>query len=241
MEPAEQIAAIEREAEALITAAERAPEAAVPSCPGWTVDTLVNHLGRVHRWATEIVLAGGDPPQGFPPRPELADAAWFREGAANLRRALTATDPDAPCWTFLGQGTARFWFRRQTLETAVHRWDVEESFGAAGQFDTALAVDGVAEIFEMHLPRLLAGHDAPDLPLGSLHVHATDSPEGEWILERSDDGQLVLRHGHEKGDAAVRASAGDLLLWGWGRGALAGLEVVGDAEVAQAWTRVITR
>lgn len=230
----ELIAALEREAATLISAASTDFEAAIPACPGWDVRTLVVHLGRVHRWATAALQAGGSAPAGFPARPDELTDTWFADGVNELADVLRTVDPDAPAWTFLGPGTTRFWARRQALETAVHRWDVEDAIGGATPVDAELAVAGVDEVLDVFLPRRLQGDEPPTLPAGSLHIHATDDDHGEWII-RSHDGELLVGHGHEKGDAAVRGPAGDLLLWLWGRLDLDALEVFGDAGVARDW------
>ena len=230
--------ALEREADTLITVARDHMADDVPSCPGWTVETLVNHLGRVHRWARELVAAGGDGPPPFPGRPDEVTEEWFRAGVREFTAAFAEAGADGPAWTFLGPGTARFWMRRQALETAVHRWDVELAAGSPTAVDAELAVVGVDEVLDMHVPRLLAGDDPPSLPHQSLHLHASDNPHGEWIVG-SDGGEMLVGHGHEKGDAAVRGSASDLLLWMWGRRTLDDLEVMGDRAVAEAWAGVI--
>lgn len=240
MESAALLGAIRREAEALITAAEPDMGAQVRSCPGWSVGTVVSHIGRVHRWATGIVAAAGDPPPGFPPRPDTpVDRAWFHDGVGALCTELESAGPDRPVWTFLGPGQTRFWFRRQALETAVHRWDVEDARSHAAPIETELALAGIDEIFDMHLPRRLAGADPPALPASSLHLHATDDAHGEWIIAGDDQGALLVGHGHERADVALRASASELLLWSWGRRPIDGLEILGDRAAAAAWAAVM--
>ena len=71
------------------------------------------------------------------------------------------------------------------------------------------------------------------LPHGSMRLHRTDGP-GEWMLELID-GVVVMSEKHAKGDVAVRGSASDLYLLAWNRRSTDGLEVFGDAEVAQSW------
>ena len=47
------IDAIERESAAFVAAAAAVDaDAPVPSCPDWTVDDLLRHVGIVQRWAT---------------------------------------------------------------------------------------------------------------------------------------------------------------------------------------------
>jgi uncharacterized protein (TIGR03083 family) len=203
----------------------------VPSCPDWDVETLVNHLGRVHRWVTAMVRARSAERGEFPPRPERVDAEWFTEGVTELTAALEEAGPDAPMWTFPnGGGTSRFWFRRQAEETAVHRWDVQLALGSPQPIETEVALAGVDELLDV----FFAGRKA-DLG-GSIHFHATDSRHGEWIVRNDDDGALMVGHGHEKGDVALRATASDLLLWLWGRPVdEAGLEVFGDESLLDQW------
>jgi MDMPI C-terminal domain len=52
------------------------------------------------------------------------------------------------------------------------------------------------------------------LDAGTMHVHATDDGlggDGEWMVRR-EDSQVLVEHGHGKGDVAVRGPAGSLLL-----------------------------
>jgi uncharacterized protein (TIGR03083 family) len=233
MEQEEYLATIRSEAEAIGALLDEHRTADVPSCPGWTVEQLVNHLGRVHRWVTAMVRSRAAERADFPPRPERVDAEWLAEGVAELTAALEEAGPDVPMFTFPhGGGTSRFWFRRQAEETAVHRWDAEHAAdpGAARPIDTEVALAGVDELLDV----LFAGR--PIELDGTVHLHATDSPHGEWIIRLDDDKTLLVGHGHEKGDVAVRATASDLLLWLWGRPIPADrLEVFGDEAVLGQW------
>ncbi|HUP84523.1 MAG TPA: maleylpyruvate isomerase family mycothiol-dependent enzyme [Acidimicrobiales bacterium] len=210
---------------------EGAPAAEVPSCPGWDVEKLVGHLGRVHRWVTAMVRTRSTERLDFSPRPERVDRPWFDEGVTELVAALEEAGPDSPMWTFPGGGgRSRFWFRRQAEETAVHRWDAQLAVGVPEPIETELALTGIDELLDVFFaPRQV------DLG-GSVHFHATDSPHGEWIVTNDPDGGLLIGHGHEKGDVALRATAGDLLLWLWGRPVPeTGLEVFGDEAVLDRW------
>ncbi len=232
MDPDELLEALRREGTALAAAAARGGLAApVPSCPGWDVGRVVEHLGRVHRRVTAMVRGRSQERVELPPRPPVVDREWFEEGLTELAAALEEAGPDAPVWTFPGgSGTARFWFRRQALETALHRWDVEASFGAPSPVETELALAGIDEVLDV----LLASR-RPDLG-GSVHLHATDSPHGEWIVREGDDA-LLVGHGHERADVALRATAGELLLWLWGRDVPeARLEIFGDRSILERWS-----
>jgi uncharacterized protein (TIGR03083 family) len=233
MHPDELLEAIRSEGAAVAARIEGAdPDLTVPATPEWTVQQLVGHLGRVHRWVTAMVRTKATERAEFPKRPDVIDAAWFSEGVTELTAALEEAGPDQPMWTFdRGGGTSRFWFRRQAEETAVHRWDLDHALGDPKPIDTEVALAGVDELLDV----FFAGRPA-ELG-GSIHFHATDSPHGEWIITTDkDDGSILVGHGHEKGDVALRATASDLLLWLWGRPiAEAGLEVFGDEALLDQW------
>lgn len=232
MHPDELLVALRAEGEAFAEAADGAFDADVPTCPGWDVRQLVNHLGRVHRWATGVVRMRAEEAPAFPPRPEVVDLSWFAEGVTELAAALEEAGPDVALWTFPGGGgSSRFWFRRQAVETALHRMDAQSAVGAVQPIATELALAGVDEMLDVYLlPR------TGELG-GSVHFHATDSRHGEWIVQDDPDGSgLLIGHGHEKGDVALRATASDLLLWLWGRDVPADrLEVFGDAAILERW------
>jgi uncharacterized protein (TIGR03083 family) len=216
--PSDYLTSIRRDATTLADVARKAPrDTPISGCPGWDLDDLVVHLGRIHRWVVAAVDAGGENPGKFPPGPD--DAAdypdWLAEGAEIMCQKLAALDPAATVWNFSGNKlTAAFWARRQALETAVHRWDGEEAAGPAGAIGAELAVDGIDEIFDVFAPLRRAGKEPLQLG-GSLHLHATDA-DGEWTIA-APDGELVVERGHAKGDVAVRGPASTLYLMLWRR------------------------
>src|SRR3954452_5010918 len=57
------LAAMRRDSDAFYAAADAAdPSLAVPSCPGWSVEDLVWHLGEVHWfWATDVETKANNP------------------------------------------------------------------------------------------------------------------------------------------------------------------------------------
>lgn len=200
----------------------------VPSCPGWDLGRLVGHLGRVHRMALAVVSTGSMSPAApadlaAPPDDQDALRSYFSESAAQLVSDLATTSLEAPCWTFLGTGdVTAFWHRRLAHEHSVHRYDAELAVGTPNPIPVDLAIDGVNEYFLMSNVRVLP--KKPDFALGgTIHLHATDSPDGEWMIEQTGSA-LTVSHGHRKGDAAVRGTASDLLLGLWGRKDLTGTE-----------------
>jgi uncharacterized protein (TIGR03083 family) len=235
--PIDYLTSVRDDAKALAEGARRGPRTApIAGCPGWDIDQLLVHLGRIHRWVVKAIDSGGENPGKLPPGPD--DPAtypdWLVEGADVLCERLGELEPEATVWNFTGTAlTAAFWTRRQALETAVHRWDGEAAVGAAAPIDAALAVEGIDEILTVFAPLRLGG--APLEIGGSLHLHATDA-EGEWTIT-TPNGALTVEHGHAKGDVAVRGPASTLYLMLWRRVSPTDpdLERFGDETVLDRW------
>jgi uncharacterized protein (TIGR03083 family) len=181
------------------------PTAIVPSCPGWTVADLADHLGGVHQWARHAVVEGN--PEGSP-EPASGDlAAWYRRRAGDLLTTLEATEPDSSAWTFGSDaGTAGWWSRRQVHETRMHTRDL---LGAVGRVDEwsiepALAWDGVREVATEFYPRQVRLGRTEPLP-GTLRLLATDVAVEPIVI---GDAEPVVE---------VRAPAVEVLLMLWHR------------------------
>ena len=243
VEHLEYLAAIERNAEALVVAAEIAGLAAtVPSCPGWTVSDLLGHMGLVHRWA--LVNSGRRPEEGQVPKGELDPAPppdarfdWVRAGVAPLVAALAARAPETPTWTFLPPNTAAFWPRRQAHETTLHRVDAQLAAGLPQPIDAPLAVDAIDEFLALvaHRPPEVGQWEAGE----TVHLHATDVT-GEWLLRRTAEG-VEVEPVHAKGTLAVRGPASELLCWMTGRGGAEALELFGEPALAERFRHDVKR
>ncbi len=212
--------AIRTEGERLLATAGAAPEAAVPSCPGWDNRTLAQHIGRIWFYVsrqartTEPLESNGAPAEGEDP------LAWAADGLSALLLTLAEIDPHAECWNWARNepNTAAFWFRRMAQETAVHRWDAESARGEPEPIPSWLAADGIEEVMTMWLPKR-RGQSKEDI-VGTAHLHAADPSEGqpsEWFLELGPQGKVTCRHAHEKGDAVLRGTSSDILLRLWKR------------------------
>src|SRR5262245_2669627 len=82
------------------------PTAPVPSCPGWNVRDLVNHLGGVYDWVFHHVGRGvvAPPERGEYAPPEGAEVvAWWDERFAALVELLDRLDPELPAWNWASQ------------------------------------------------------------------------------------------------------------------------------------------
>lgn len=223
----------------------------VPSCPGWKLGDLAWHLGKVwNRWG-RIVSEGITTLEGVqaieqPARPADDDLLvdWVSAAHTSVYSALTRAGDDTEVWTWTGANRTAAWVeRRMTHETAVHRWDAAQAVGVPYEIPTAVAADGIDEFLTWFAARRMSEGASP--VDGTVHLHCTDTDSevaegtddrsavpGEWLVSRLDESGIDFTHEHAKGDAAVRGSANDLLLWLWGRDA-GTVEILGDAAVAE--------
>jgi uncharacterized protein (TIGR03083 family) len=199
------------------------PSARVPTCPDWSVAGLGEHVGSIHRWATQMVAVASserisarsldlgvpDDPRGLPD--------WVRAGVEPLIAALRSVDPDAPMWAWGSDKHARFWSRRMVHETAVHGADAEFAAGVRPVVDAAIAIDGIDEFLD-NLPH--AVYFAPRVAelRGTGDVLALVEPSSgtQWTITlRPDD--FVWDHTEVDAGVTVEGSASDLLLLAYGR------------------------
>jgi uncharacterized protein (TIGR03083 family) len=230
------IDAIERESATFIAAAASVDsDARVPSCPDWTADDLLRHVGIVQRWATGQVAERRTErvwtDDVDAPTDRDALLGWVRESSAELVAVLRATPPDTAMWTFPGMGEARFWSRRQAHEIALHRVDAQLVAGLPDPIDSDLACDGIDEFLDGVVPYRLR-----DRMVGNgetFHFHRTDG-DGEWLVRLTPEGPEVER-AHAKGDVAVRGGASDLLLVMRNRAGVDAVEMFGDEALLARW------
>jgi uncharacterized protein (TIGR03083 family) len=219
----------------------------IPTCPGWTLQKLLRHVGRGDRWAAQIVRDRMDEAldlrsvEGGKPPPDLAGTvSWLNGGAQRLVDAVELTGVETPVWTFLGPRPANWWVRRRLHEVAVHRADAAMALGAEYSLDADIAADAITEWLER--VEIQAGGGGAPLPLddgNTIHLHATDSglnEPGEWTIGVSGD-KVTWSHEHGKGSVALRGGATELLLALLRRTPVGdtGVEVHGDASVWENW------
>ncbi|WP_155059220.1 maleylpyruvate isomerase family mycothiol-dependent enzyme [Streptomyces blattellae] len=237
METAEFVGILDREGQALATAAERAgTDVKVPTCPDWQVRDLLRHTGTVHRWAAGFVSEGYPsyrPDDGLPDLDGSELVTWFRDGHRHLVDALSAAAPDVKCWHFLpAPSPLAFWARRQAHETAVHRFDAELACGGTpSEIAPAFAVDGIDEL-------LLAFHarrksrvrtDQPRV----LRVRATDVDGAVWTVRLSPEPPVATRDDVPGADCEIRGPAARIYLSLWNR--LPFPAVTGDTSLTALW------
>lgn len=220
----------------------------VPTCPGWTVQELVHHLGGIYRYIQALVARGvtTKPEPEFRDKlvnhdlpPEHETVAWFREQLTGLHELLDSLDPQLAAWNWAPQAkVVAFWPRRMAHETSVHRWDIQMALhGLAEPVEQRLAADGVAEVLDTWLP---AGRrKGPTDKFGVVQLAATDVGQ-EWFLRLRGEGVALLDTAtilddtdpHEQAVAAGTAS--DLQLALMGRVGFDVLDVAGDESLLTA-------
>jgi uncharacterized protein (TIGR03083 family) len=215
--------------------------AAVPSCPGWSVDDLVRHVAEVYEHKIACTLLGRAPDPWPPDWPADRDPIeWLPEAHARLLELFDRSEPTSPSATWWPPDqTVGFWARRMAHETAVHRVDGELAAGTPSPIDPDLAADGIAEILEI----MLAGDwkDEPDDAASGQRVFIQAGGEvgGEaggqaggrsWLVTIERAAVDVTEGVRDGGTAHARIEGepADVDLWLWGRAPDARVRRSGD-------------
>ncbi|MDQ1725452.1 MAG: hypothetical protein QOG52_2480 [Frankiaceae bacterium] len=223
-------------------------QAAVPSCPGWTVGDVVAHTSDVYRRQAAVIRLGRRPTAGeWQQSPAGGSLGWFRASLRAMLDELAGREPASAAHTRWPQDpTVGFWYRRMALETVVHRVDVEQAVGVRTPVDAALAVDGIDEVLTVFLRDSWAGvsedgwgelrpEDGADRTVAvraggaawrcHLHPAAVD-------VTRATDAEQVRDW---PADAAIGGEPSAVLLWLWGRAPDDAVGLTGDADVLRAF------
>ncbi|HYH48298.1 MAG TPA: maleylpyruvate isomerase family mycothiol-dependent enzyme [Acidimicrobiia bacterium] len=244
MEPLEYLDHVTADVALFLDAARTAGvDAAVPTCPDWTVADLARHQGRVYRWMCQLLETEAQnyvSPKEIAAQAEREDPiAWLEEGATQALDYFGSADPETQVWNWVDgrPGPARFWYRRMAHETVIHRIDAEAAAGRtpAPVEPAEFASDGIDEFLQFLPVRAARGASIP--LTGSYHFHSTDVP-GEWVVA-FPDGTIEVRREHAKADTAVRGPASDLELFLYNRRNAEGLEIFGDPARMTAWSEAI--
>jgi len=233
-------------------------EHAVATCPGWNAGDLLWHLTEVQLFWAAIV-------EGRLAEPGAADAAkparptaradlleLFATAGRRLADCLETVPFETPVWTWADDRTVGFVARRQAHEALIHRLDAEIVIAEATLIDVALAADGIDEILTLMIGAVpssatfvedgrTARIEASDL--GSVwnvqfgHLTETGSHGGN---NRSVDALVVAegRSDIEPG-AVVRAGAGLLDSWLWGRAGSSDLTRDGNPAVFERFEKIV--
>ncbi|MGE9782206.1 maleylpyruvate isomerase N-terminal domain-containing protein [Janibacter sp. G368] len=246
------LAAIERETRRFREClADADPGLRVPTCPDWTADDLLWHLGgEVQDFWAWVIAHRPEVPEAYEEPERPADRAGLLahldHAHEQLMLGLRNADPADAAWSWVGDPalhTVGFTVRRQAHEALIHRVDAELTVGEVTPLDPQLASDGVLECLEWMYGNLpgWAGweHDG-----SRVLVHAADT--GHRVLvglgrvtgrnprtgDEVDQTELQVLdrsvHGHAEADATITADAAALDLWLWHRGPAHPVEMEGD-------------
>ena len=224
-----QLASIDADGRHIAEVTRAAPDRHVPSCPDWTGRDLLAHVSRSTRLLAAIVEAGGAQPAPLPDLTVDEADATYDENLQRMIATMRATPPDAPAfnWSVTAQ-VAGFWSRRALHELAVHRWDADTiNTAEPAPVPSEVAVDGIAEFFEVFVPTGLAAGMAPPSPV-------------TLVLEITDTGQRQEHPLPEPGgpETVLRGTASDLLLAVWRRHDPLAHHAGGDPAVLAAWPSI---
>ncbi|MGW1726250.1 maleylpyruvate isomerase family mycothiol-dependent enzyme [Streptomyces sp. NPDC002306] len=227
---------------------------AVPTCPDWTLEQLVRHMGGALRWVELIVRTraphdipeedvpgvGGPDAEGDP----AALDAWLKESGDLLVDTLGRAGPDTTVWGWAGIHDSGFWARRMAHEITVHRADATLAAGLPYEVAPEVAADAIDEWLEIvtYMWRTSPERVADDLRgpgVRGIGLHATDSAPGlnaGWLVELTEDG-VGWRRGREEATVVLRGPLTDVLLAFYRRLPLdsPGLEILGERELLEFW------
>jgi uncharacterized protein (TIGR03083 family) len=199
-------------------------EAAVPTCPGWTVADLTRHVGTVYLHKSAAMRDGVEPEEGWPP-PELADEepiALLDRAYAELRDEFAGRRPEDPAGSWYPPDqTVGFWGRRMAQETVIHRIDAE--LGArqpVAPVPDDLAIDGIDELLKVFVAFSVSDWgqfftDILDSSPGRSYTIRTDG--AAWRV-RTGPGRFTVEDGaDETADVTISGPPTDVLRWVWNR------------------------
>ncbi len=221
----------------LCQTASGALELPVPTCPGWTVRQLTEHMAGVFTFFSHQLAVGDPRNRREPPAYDSQECAdpveWLDAASEVLVESLKELGPDEPCWNWSGEDLDSGWVaRRMALEVALHRYDGELAVGDPRPVSAFLAVDGIDERLEVFLRSDI--EQAPEASLGGPLCLCCEDVAASWVIE-AGGGRLKVREGAGPAAAVLRASASQLFLFSWNRVPPDCLQLTGDPAVAAAW------
>lgn len=209
----------------------RAP---VPSCPGWTVADLLEHVGVVYLHKVACMRQGRSP-QPWPPSDLDSDpVALLGRGRDALLAELTSRDPYEQRFTWYPPDqTNGFWYRRMALEVAVHRVDGELAAGVTTPVPADVALDGIDEILRIMLIDPSAHPEKDYRPEHLLDARLRVTADGRsWTVVSTPKAVEVAAETDSEVDTEIAGPASDVFLWLWGRQRVEMLSVSGDDDLA---------
>lgn len=213
------------------------------TCPGWTVDELVNHLAIVlSRMQVRIETNADVDPSTMPSGPPIGMPSyeWLAVSYRALKETLLAHDMDDPAWNWTGENQRVSWYlRRLAHELAIHLVDLDAASPTPSRpetlgIDPLLAADGLDELVTVFLPSRARSTPQPVEQPRRLTFIPTDGVGRPWSIELNHQGlRAVDLEGSP--DATVSGSSIELYLFGWNR-PTTGLSITGDPATVQSFS-----
>lgn len=220
----------------------------VPTCPGWTLATLIRHIGGNLRTVGTAVRTGEAVDRPDEQVPDLAGPAgddpatldaWFAEGVAGYVEAMRKAGPEDQAQVWGIPWSSLLWVRRGVHDVLIHRADAALAVGADYTVAPELATDAIDELLELFsglqamgaVPALddLRGIDK------NIRLSATDA-DGEWFIHLGPDG-FEWRRGLGEADVTLRGPLTEVLLAFYRRRPVSSgrVEVLGNAALLGSW------
>lgn len=202
------------------------PDAAVPTCPGWTMRDLIAHQAAVHRWAAACIR-GARADRRAIERDGLSatdQLEWLDLGSRDLLQALADAPVDLDVRFFLADPPPPriAWARRQAHETTIHAVDaMSASYGepppaASTWIKPRPAADGIDELLTGFVPR--PGANLHPATSQVVCMETTDTGDAWTLRIEADHTPAVTRGRVDAADVLVRGPAVELYLALWNRG-----------------------
>ncbi|HVK21613.1 MAG TPA: maleylpyruvate isomerase family mycothiol-dependent enzyme [Actinokineospora sp.] len=222
--------------------AETALDAAVPSCPSWTMADLVRHVAEVYQHKTAAMRDNAFPRPWPPDLTGREPIEVLDESYEALLDQFDQLEPEDQRITwYAAEQTVGFWQRRMAQETVIHRIDAELAAGVDSEVvPDALAIDGIDEV----LHRFLAyfSTEAPEefgaalAALAGQRV-AVRSAGSTWIVDLQPTGVKIDTDG--AADATVTGDPDAVLRWLWRRADYDAVTADGDLDAVKALYAVL--
>ncbi|MGC4944237.1 maleylpyruvate isomerase family mycothiol-dependent enzyme [Kribbella sp. DT2] len=208
--------------------------AAVPSCPGWTVDSVVRHTATVYLHKIEILRLGRLPDPWPPDLTDREPLALYDEARAALLNALEKAGTSLETWTFSpSDRTSGFWYRRMALETVVHRVDAELAHAVVTPIDRDLALDGIDEVLTLMVGGPWWAEGDTTAPVDATVRVTADG--NSWTIKADATSAIVTRDTDAEVAAEIYGDPTDVLLWLWGRHDDSAVQTSGSPEAVKAF------
>ncbi|HEV2427735.1 MAG TPA: maleylpyruvate isomerase family mycothiol-dependent enzyme [Acidimicrobiales bacterium] len=195
----------------------------VAGAPGWTVRDLLRHLVEVYWFWNTIVAEGltSPPDEGRRPEPPADDhlISAVLVGERALTAALRAADQGARVYTWApAQQDVAFVTRHQVQETLVHGYDVAAAVGMPWAMAPDASADAVEEFLTFSVSTPSDPAETPrDALDGVIGLRCTDRPDAWTVEDDVVEGTIKFERGLRDDAVVLSGTAGDILLWLYGR------------------------